>query len=115
MLGEKINRRIHTLGNKIKRQSKILGNKANIALKSTDIGLRKAQNFTQNKLLPIASLVNPELGAAAATGLGGIIGARKLVHQGQSNIRDLEKMNVRKKLDEMAANAVNHNSSSSFV
>ena len=116
MIGKKIIRRAHVLGNKLQRKAHNLGQKvsggilkADNVLSKVDVGLRKAENTLKNRVLP-ASMFGPAGSAeVAGAGLGAVKGLRKLTHKGhelasrgQQNLKDIEKINVRKTLENLA-------------
>ncbi len=98
-IGNKIYRKAQILGNTIQTKSRVLGEKANEALRMTDIGLRKTQNTLQNRIIPLTSVLTPELVPMGLNALNTIKTVRSNVQQGRSYAQDLEKGNLRKRLE----------------
>ena len=113
-LGNKIYRKAQVLGNTIKSKSRILGQKANEALVMADAGLRKTENTLQNRILPLASVLSPELVPVGLGALGSIKGLRSQVKNTKSYAQDLEKGNIRKRIEDDILNSRN-NPNNSFV
>jgi hypothetical protein len=123
MIGKKIYRKANVLGHKLQRKAHNLGQKvsggllkADNVLKNVDVGLRKAENTLKNRIVP-ASMFGPAGSSEIAVGaLGAIKGLRSGVHKGQrvsseaqNKLKDIEKINVRKTLEDLADNG-NHQS-----
>ena len=113
-LGNKIYRKAQVLGNTIKTKSRVLGEKANEALRMADVGLRKTENTLQNRILPLASVLVPELVPGGLGALGTIKGLRSQVKNTKSYAQDLEKGNLRKRIEDDILNS-NNNPNNSFV
>lgn len=113
-LGNKIYRNAQVLGNTIKTKSRVLGEKANEALRMADVGLRKTENTLQNRILPLAGVLSPELVPAGLGALGSIKGLRSQVKNTKSYAQDLEKGNIRKRIEDDILNSRN-NPDNSFV
>jgi hypothetical protein len=118
MIGHKLLRRANVLGHKLQRKAHNIGQKvsggllkADNVLRNVDVGLRKAENTLKNRIVP-ASMFGPAGSSEVAIGaLGAIKGLRSGVHKGQhassqaqNKLKDIEKINVRKTLEELADN-----------
>ena len=99
-LGNKIYRKAQALGNTINTKSRVLGEKANEALRMVDVGLRKTQNTIQNRIIPLANRLTPELVPGGLGAIAGIKDLRSKVQQTRSYAQDMEKGNLRKRLEE---------------
>ena len=98
-LGNKIYRAAQVIGNKINTASRTLGEKSNEALRVADIGLRKTQNTLQNRILPLTGMLAPEFLPGGLTALSTIKTLRGNVQNAKSYAQDLEKGNLRKRLE----------------
>ena len=98
-LGNKIYRAAQVIGNKINTASRSLGEKSNEALRIADVGLRKTQNTLQNRIMPLASALAPEYVPIGLQALNTIKNVRSQVQQGKSYAQELEKGNLRKRLE----------------
>jgi hypothetical protein len=113
-LGNKIFRKAQVLGDKIKSTSRSLGEKANEALRMADVGLRKTENTLQNRILPLATVLTPEFLPGGLGALAGIKGLRSHVKNAKSYAQDLEKGNIRKRIEDDILNS-NSNPNNSFM
>ena len=98
-LGNKIFRKAQVLGDKIKSTSRSLGEKANEALRMADVGLRKTQNTLQNRIMPLTAMLAPEFVPGGYQALNAIKTLRGNVQNAKSYAQDLEKGNLRKRLE----------------
>jgi hypothetical protein len=98
-LGNKIYRKAQVLGQKINSNSRILGEKANEALRMADVGLRKTQNTLQNRIMPLTTMLAPQLIPGGYAALNAIKDIRGKVQQSRSYAQDMEKGNLRKRLE----------------
>jgi hypothetical protein len=102
MFGKKLVRQAHVLGRKINRSAHTLGNKTKKVLKTVDVGLRKAENTLQNKIIPASAILAPQLSEVGLAGLGAVKALRKGVHTGRESIDNIEKHGIRKVLEAQA-------------
>ena len=98
-LGNKIYRKVQVLGNTINTKSRVLGEKANEALRIADVGLRKTQNTLQNRIMPLTAMLAPEFVPGGYQALNAIKTLRGNVQNAKSYAQDLEKGNLRKRLE----------------
>jgi hypothetical protein len=99
-LGNKIYRKAQVLGNTINTKSRVLGEKANEALRIADVGLRKTQNTLQNRIMPLTAMLAPQFVPGGYQALNAIKDIRGKVQQSRAYAQDMEKGNLRKRLEE---------------
>ena len=99
-LGNKIYRKAQVLGNTINTKSRVLGEKANEALRIADVGLRKTQNTLQNRIMPLTAMLAPQFVPGGYQALNAIKDIRGKVQQSRGYAQDMEKGNLRKRLEE---------------
>ena len=95
-LGNKIKRRAQVLGKKFESKAQILGSKANQVLRIGDTTLRKAENTLQNKIIPISTMIAPEMTGELIGSLGVVKSLRGGTKPAKEVSDRLEKLNLRK-------------------
>ncbi len=101
-LGNKIKRRAQVLGKKFESKAQMLGGKANQILRIGDSTLRKAENTLQNKIIPISTMIAPEMTGEFIGGLGVVKSLRGGSKPLAQTADRLEKLNLRKEASDLA-------------